>query len=88
MDGMFNWQPSEGQSLSSPYLWIFFVITIPLTVVVYIGWFWWFRRLQKEYAKQYEDSDFAAVEQDLMKRMRTATNSFPIEKQPTSRGQQ
>lgn len=38
MNGMFNWEPSEGQSLASPYLYVFFVVTIPLTVFVYIGW--------------------------------------------------
>ena len=78
MNDMFNWEPAEGQSIASPYLYVFFVVTIPLTVLVYIGWWWWFRRMRLEYQKQYEDSDFAHVEQDLMKRMRTATNSWPM----------
>lgn len=69
MDGMFNWDPSPSESIASPYLYVFFVITIPLTAIVYVSWWWWFRRVRKEFQKQYEDSDFATVEQDLMRRM-------------------
>ena len=32
MNGMFNWDPSEGQAIASPYLYVFFVVTIPLTL--------------------------------------------------------
>ena len=61
MNGMFNWEPAEGQSLASPYLYGFFVVTIPLPVIVYVAWWYWFRRVQKEFQKNYETSDFAAV---------------------------
>lgn len=80
MNGMFNWDASEGQAIASPYLYVFFVVTIPLTLLVYAGWVFWFRRLEKKYRVNAADVDFAAVESDLMRRMRTATNSWGLEK--------
>ncbi|KXS97479.1 hypothetical protein AC578_9077 [Pseudocercospora eumusae] len=80
MNGMFNWDAREGQAIASPYLYVFFVVTIPLTMLVYAGWVLWFRRLEKKYKVNAVDVDFAAVESDLMRRMRTATNSWNLEK--------
>lgn len=80
MNGMFNWDPSPGQSLASPFLYVFFVVTIPLTIMVYVAWWWWFRRVRKEFEKQYENSEWMTIEQDMMRRMRTATNSWPMDK--------
>lgn len=56
-------------------LWIFLQRLLTLVLLGYR-----FRRVQQEFKKQYEESDFAAVEQDLMRRMRTATNSWTMEK--------
>ncbi|KAF2216609.1 hypothetical protein CERZMDRAFT_93902 [Cercospora zeae-maydis SCOH1-5] len=83
MDGMFNWTPSESQSLASPYIWVFFVVTIPLTLVVYGLWLWWFDRMEKEHKKNAPDLNFDMYEQEVERRMRTATNSWSIEKQVT-----
>ncbi|CAK1361629.1 uncharacterized protein RHO25_004799 [Cercospora beticola] len=83
MEGMFNWMPSDSSSLASPYLYIFFVVTIPLTLAVYGLWLWWFRRMEKEYKKNAPILNFDMFEQEVAKRMRTATNSWSFEKQAT-----
>jgi hypothetical protein len=84
MDGMFNWNPGPGERLASPYIWMFFVITIPLTVIVYTAWWWWFRVTREEFRKQFADSDLAGVEEEMMRRMRTTTGSWNLDKQPTT----
>ena len=48
---MFNWRPGPGESIASPYLWVYWVVTVPITVLVYIVWVWWFRHTQKHYTK-------------------------------------
>ncbi|CZT23512.1 uncharacterized protein RCC_09226 [Ramularia collo-cygni] len=75
MDGMFNWNPKVGERIASPFIYIFFVVTIPLTVIVYTAWWWWFRRTKREFQKQFEDSDLAGIEEEMLRRMRT-TNTF------------
>lgn len=37
MNGMFNWSPGPGGSIASPYLYVFFVVTVPLTIFLYIA---------------------------------------------------
>lgn len=81
MNGMFNWEPSEGQSLASPYLYVYFVVTIPVTLIVFFGWWWWFRRMEAQYKLNAPIADFGAVESDLMKRMNTLqTNSWSLQR--------
>lgn len=45
--GMFNWTPGPDRHISSPYLYVYFVVTLPLTLLVYAAWFWWFKVNQK-----------------------------------------
>ena len=40
---MFNWQANSGESLVSAHLWVYFIVTIPLTFIVFAIWIWWFR---------------------------------------------
>lgn len=87
MNGMFNWSPTGGENIASPYLYVFFAVTVPLTVLVYLLWLWWFARLEKEHKKNnVNDIDFDQYEQEVTKRMRTATNSFGMEKYVTTIG--
>lgn len=37
MNGMFNWSPAPGGQIASPYLYVFFVVTVPLTIFLYIA---------------------------------------------------
>jgi len=50
---MFNWQGDSGSILSS-YLWLYFAITIPLTLIVLLIWYLWFKLSDKEYQKRKE----------------------------------
>lgn len=72
---MFNWSPGPGQSVSSPYLWIYFVVTIPLTGMVYAAWFWYFRVTQKHYAKKHEEG-LENIEMKLRTAARTVTGTW------------
>lgn len=72
---MFNWEPGPGQSVASPYLWVYFVTTVPLTLMVYAAWFGWFRYSQKKYAKEHDDG-LQEVEKELRMRVRTATGTW------------
>ncbi|KAI5357830.1 Putative corA, transmembrane region [Septoria linicola] len=84
MDGMFNWYPQAGEKIASPYIYIFFVVTVPLTLVVYALWLWWFARMEKEHKKNAPDLNFDMYEQEVTRRMQTAkTNSWTLEKQAT-----
>lgn len=79
MNGMFNWSPAAGESIASPYLYVFFAVTVPLTLLVYSLWLWWFARLEKAHKKKnLTDIDFDQYEQEVTRRMRTATSSFPV----------
>ena len=48
---MFNWSPSAGQSSVSSYLWVYFVIAVPLTVLV-LGIWWCWHRARARYLKR------------------------------------
>ena len=75
MNGMFNWDPKPGQEIASPYLYIYWVITVPVTALVYVAWFWWFKYSQKHYAKRHEQS-LAEVEKQLKLAVRSATGTW------------
>ena len=72
MDGMFNWHAGPGDRIASPYIWVFFVITIPLTALVYAVWFWWFKVSQKHYQKRHEEG-LEGIEMKLRSAVRSAT---------------
>jgi hypothetical protein len=69
--GAAHWQPV------SPLIWIYFVITAPLTVAIVLLWRWWDRRREAKYAK--EDADIEAgidkMEAQIMATMRKRTLS-------------
>lgn len=44
---MFNWQARDGEPVYSSYLWVYFLVAIPLTILVVALWFWWFRTQEK-----------------------------------------
>ena len=41
---MFNWQTEITQEILSPWLWIYWAVTVPLTIVVILVWYIWIRR--------------------------------------------
>ncbi|KAL2271696.1 hypothetical protein VTJ83DRAFT_1067 [Remersonia thermophila] len=66
-----KWEPV------SPLIWIYFAITVPLTVVIVLIWRWWDRRREARYKK--EDADIEAgidkMEARIMAAMRMRTLS-------------
>ena len=51
---VFDWQGSSAHAKSpivSHSFWIYWVITIPLTIMVMLGWIWWYRRADIAYKK-------------------------------------
>ena len=44
--GMFNWNSEGGDHIASKWLWIYFVVTVPLTVLILGVWWEWNRRSQ------------------------------------------
>ena len=71
MNGMFNWPIPDGQ-IASEYLWVFWVVTIPLTLLVYMMWVVWFKFSQKKFKSRHEEG-LKDIEKDLKLRMRSAT---------------
>lgn len=52
---MFNWQAAPDQPIMSPHLWVYFVVAVPLTLIVLVIWLWWFRRQEKQHKQDIED---------------------------------
>ena len=72
---MFNWMPGPGESICSPYIWIFFAVTLPITALVYAAWIWWFKFSQKHYQSRH-DKGIKDIEKRLMFAARTTTGTW------------
>ena len=73
MNGMFNWTPSPGEPIASPYLYVYFVVTVPITIFVYVAWVWWFKYYQKQ--NNEDSTEFDDIEKSITMRTRTVTFS-------------
>ena len=71
---MFQW-PMQGNRIASPYLWVFFAITIPLTLAIYVAWVWWFRYSQERW-KKHHDEGLEKFEHEFKLRVRSATGTW------------
>jgi len=58
---MFNWQARNGEPVYSSYLWVYFLITVPLTVLVVAVWFWWFRTQERTHKPDIEENSSCPV---------------------------
>lgn len=45
--GVFDWDAKDVRHVGNQYLWLYFAIAIPLTVVVLLTWFSWVKLRQK-----------------------------------------
>lgn len=61
----------------SPLLWIYFAITIPVTLIIVVCWRWWDRRREAQYAKEDRDVEegIEKMEAQIMATMRKRTMS-------------
>jgi hypothetical protein len=57
---MFNWSAETGAQLPSKWLWVFFVIAIPLTILVLAGWYLWVKRYERNMVR-FQDREMQAV---------------------------
>ncbi|KAJ2906843.1 uncharacterized protein MKZ38_010341 [Zalerion maritima] len=65
----------ESPRTTSPELWIYFVITVPVTLFIVLGWWSWDVRREKQY-KQEDDTledEINDMERSILKSMRTKT---------------
>lgn len=72
----FNFQNNDESSVS-PRLWIYFVVMVPLTVMVVGAWLWWDRRREREFASEEVniENDINKMESQIMQTMRLRTIS-------------
>lgn len=55
---LFNWTPDGGgPPQASPYLYVYFVITIPLTLIIIAAWLLWYYKVQKPMAERIADPE-------------------------------
>ncbi len=68
----FNFQTGNGDDSPTvaPTLWIYFVITVPLTVAVLLVMFWWDRTREKRFAE--EEQEISMTLPDLERRVVTS----------------
>ena len=60
---LFNWQASENASILSDHFWIYWAVTVPLTIAVIAVWFVWITRKMNRHAK--EDAAAGISDQEL-----------------------
>ncbi|RMY97540.1 hypothetical protein D0862_08018 [Hortaea werneckii] len=72
---MFQWPFENENSIASPYTWVYFVVTVPLTLIVYAAWHFWLRYSQTRYKKTHEEG-LNKFEQELKTRVRSATGTW------------
>ena len=60
---LFNWNAGPGEHIISSYLWIYFLITVCITVIILVTWLWWFRRSQRRHEQRIHDME-TAIEDD------------------------
>ncbi|KAL7960782.1 hypothetical protein V8C34DRAFT_275703 [Trichoderma compactum] len=72
----FNFQ-SGADPVISNWLWVYFIITIPLTVVIVGFWMWYDRRREARYAKEDKelDGDIEQMEAHILNSLRKRTMS-------------
>jgi Na+/H+-translocating membrane pyrophosphatase len=56
---MFNWQPQEGQTIMTSYIWVYFVVTGGITILVVAIWRFWHRHTRDKQRKQLEEIEQA-----------------------------
>ncbi|RDA83009.1 hypothetical protein CP532_4401 [Ophiocordyceps camponoti-leonardi (nom. inval.)] len=71
----FDFKPTSSRVASD--LWIYFIVTIPLTAAIVGSWWWWDRRREAQFARDDEDleKNIDKMERDIMFHLRKRTMS-------------
>ncbi|QIW97052.1 hypothetical protein AMS68_002570 [Peltaster fructicola] len=75
MNNMFNFNPDEGESIVSGWIWLYFAITVPLTILIFALWGLWFKVSQRRYTIRHEEG-LRDVEKELKLRVKSATMTW------------
>ncbi|KAH7328508.1 hypothetical protein B0I35DRAFT_403864 [Stachybotrys elegans] len=72
----FNFEEGKDPTVSSQ-LWIYFAVTVPVTVVILLLWKWYDRRREAKYRKEDDDLEIniEKMEENIMKHLRKRTMS-------------
>ena len=62
---MFNWNASRGEPIASKYIWVYFAITIPLTLLILLIWLWWYKQSQRTHQQRWTDIETALELKDI-----------------------
>ncbi|WPG98670.1 Hypothetical protein R9X50_00146300 [Acrodontium crateriforme] len=62
---MFDWNANDGSELASKWLWIYFVIAIPLTGLVLMVWWVFSKRMAKGVMREFKRRELHRVQTDL-----------------------
>jgi thiosulfate reductase cytochrome b subunit len=68
---------ADANPVISSKLWVYFVIMVPLTVIILLLWTWYDRRKEEKYARDDADleKDIDKMEKDIMFHLRKRTMS-------------
>ena len=80
--GMFNWSANDGARIASKWTWIYFVVTIPLTVAILAAWWIWSRRSMSVFSssgRPVQPANDAVVAQSRDAELGRASNDGDIE---------
>lgn len=70
-------ESEEPAGVVSPLLWVYFVVTIPLTAAIVMFWRWWDKRRERKYAEEDVAIELGIdeMERRIMAQMRKRTMS-------------
>lgn len=73
----FDFQAAEGQPVVAANFWIYFAVSIPITLVVVLGWMFWSERRTRSHAAEEADLEIGIerMEDQIMNSMRLRTLS-------------
>lgn len=54
---MFDWQADSSSAILSPEFWIFWVVSVPLTIAVLTAWWCFWDLSRTHYAEKFKDAD-------------------------------
>ncbi|KLU88997.1 hypothetical protein MAPG_07976 [Magnaporthiopsis poae ATCC 64411] len=75
--GFFDFKAQDGQPVVAASLWIYFALTVPLTLAIVVSWLVWDRRRERHYAEEDADLEIGIekMELQIMAAMRQRTLS-------------
>lgn len=67
---MFDWQAGSGSAVVSPEFWIFWVVSVPLSLAVLAAWWCFWDLSRTHYAAKFKDADPAREHETLWKTLK------------------